>query len=233
MAVVKKWDEEMNMAAAKQCDEMTTTNEEANMNAVGHREMQGAINLLSFRTDAAATATEKRMNLGGSLEVRMSPESTQRRMVIETRPVREIDREWEERTKCSFGEGEMSRFQATPLQGVGATKELNTLQGEMGEVTEEDRSDGWVERERRGDWSHLFGPECCSVCGQNPFECGCLNVSFARRWEKKRREEREREREMEKMGGLVQVDHLKELRRKWEMSGLGGMGHGGLRQHRG
>ena len=29
------------------------------MNAVGHVEMQGAINLLSFRTDAAAMATEK------------------------------------------------------------------------------------------------------------------------------------------------------------------------------
>ena len=36
---------------------------------MGHREAPGAINLLSFRTDAAANATEKRMNLGGSLEV--------------------------------------------------------------------------------------------------------------------------------------------------------------------
>ena len=91
VAVGKKWDEEMSMAAAKQCDEMTGTNEEANMNAVGYWEMQGAINLVSFRSDAAATLTEERMNLGGSLKVTMKPESPQRRRVIETRPVREIE----------------------------------------------------------------------------------------------------------------------------------------------
>ena len=91
VAAVKKWDEEMNIAAAKQCDGMMSMNEEANMNAVGHREVQGAINLLSFRTDAAITATEKRMNLGGSLEVTVKPEGSQRRMVIETRPVRELN----------------------------------------------------------------------------------------------------------------------------------------------
>ena len=44
MAAVEKWDEEMN--------------------AVGHREAQGAINLLSCRTDVAVNATEKRMNFG-------------------------------------------------------------------------------------------------------------------------------------------------------------------------
>ena len=148
------------------------------MNAVGHREVQGAINLVSFRTDAAATATEKRMNLGGSLEVTMKPESSQRQMVIETRPVRE----------------------------------LNTLKGEMGETTDGDQTDGRVERERRGDSGHLYGPECCSVCGQDPFECGCLNLSFESRWEKQRREEREREREMVKMAGSDQVDPLKVLR---------------------
>ena len=175
VAAVKKWDEETNTAAAKQCDELTTTNEEANMNTVGHVEMQGAINLLSFQTDAAAMATEKRMNFGGSLEVTMRPESSQRRVIIETRPVRE----------------------------------LNTLMGEMVETTDGDQTGGWVERERRGDWDHLYGPVCCSVCGQNPFECGCLNVSFESRWEKKRREERERE----------MVDHLKELREEMaEMS---------------
>ena len=93
--------------------------------------MQGAINLLSFRTDASAIAAEKRMNSGGSLEVTMRPENSQRRMVIETRPVRE----------------------------------MNTLKGEMGETTDGDQSDGWVEWERRGGWGHLYGPECCSVCG--------------------------------------------------------------------
>ena len=107
VAVVEKWDEEMNM------------------NAVGNREAQGAINLLSFRTDAAVNATEKRMNLGGSLEVTVKPEGSQRRMTFETRPVRE----------------------------------LNTLKGEMCETTEGDQTDGWAEREMRGDWNHLYGPE--------------------------------------------------------------------------
>ena len=134
----------------KERDEKMTTNEETNMNATGTVEMQGAINLLSFRTDAAAMETEKKMNLGGTLEVMMRPESSQRRMVIETRQVREIDREWEERTKCSFGARGMSRFQATPLRGYDVTKELNTLKGEMCETTDGDQTDGYVERERRG-----------------------------------------------------------------------------------
>ena len=92
---------------------------------MGHREAPGAINPLSFRTDAAANATEKRMNLGGSLEVAMKPDNSQRRMIIKTRPVRELD----------------------------------TLKGEMGETTEGDQTDGWTEREMRGDWGHLYGPE--------------------------------------------------------------------------
>ena len=91
----------------------------------------------------------------------MKPEGSQRRKIIETRPVRE----------------------------------LNTLKGEMGETTEGDQTDGWAEREMTGDWGHLYGPEYCSVCGQNPFECGCLNVSFESRREKERRGRKERGRE--------------------------------------
>ena len=176
VAAVKKWDEETNTAAAKQFDEITTTNEEADMNAVGHVEMQGAINLLSFWTDAAAMAAEKRMNLGGSLKVTMRPESSQRRMVIETRPVRE----------------------------------LNTLKGEMGETTDGDQSDGWVERERRGDWGHLYGPECCSVWGQNPFRVWMLGCELRKQVGEKA---------AGKTAGLDLVDHLKELREEMaEMS---------------
>ena len=55
---------------------------------MGHWEAPGAINLLTFRTDAAANPTEKRINLGGSLEVAMKPDNSQRRMIIKTRPVR-------------------------------------------------------------------------------------------------------------------------------------------------
>ena len=118
------------------------------------------------------------MNLGDSLEVTVKPEGSQRRMVIETRPVRE----------------------------------LNTLKREMGETTERDQTDGWTEREMRGDWGHLYGPEYCSMCGQNPFECGCSNVSFESRREKQWREERERERETGKMVGTDQADPLRVMR---------------------
>ena len=96
---------------------------------MGHREAPGAINLLSFRTDAAANATEKRMNVGGSLEVTMKPDSSQRRMIVKTRPVRELD----------------------------------TLKGEMGVTTEGDQTDGWTEREMRGDWGHLLWPRVVRI----------------------------------------------------------------------
>ena len=55
-------------------------------------------------------------------------------------------------------------------KGVQTNREEETADG--------DRTDGNAEQERRGDWSHRYGPEYCSACGQNPFECGCLNVSF-------------------------------------------------------
>ena len=142
-----------------------------NMNVGRNREARGAINLLSFRTDVAVNATEKRMNLGDSLEVTVKPEGSQRRMVIETRPVRE----------------------------------LNTWKREKGETTEEDQTDGWTEREMRGDWGHLYGPEYCSMCGQNPFECGCSNVSFESRREKQWREERGREKQGKWLGRIRRI----------------------------
>ena len=187
VAAEEKHDEKKGTAAAAMTNEQDGTtsvavvekwDEETNMNAVGNREAQGAINLLSFRTDAAVNATEKRMNLGDSLEVTVKPEGSQRLMVTETRPVRE----------------------------------LNTLKGEMGETTEGDQTDGWTEREMSGDWGHLYGPEYCSVCGQNPFECGCLNVSFESKREKQWWEERERERETGRMVGTDQADPLRVMR---------------------
>ena len=134
-------------------------------------------------------------------------ESSQRRMVIKTRPARELD----------------------------------TLRGEAGETSEGVLTDGWTERETRGDWSHLYGPEYCYVCGQNPFECGCLNVNFESWREKRRREDRERERGIGKMFGTDQADVLNVMREEmaelslrverlervaWEGSG-GSSGSGG------
>ena len=100
-------------------------------------------------------------------------------------------------------------------------RDLNTLKGEMGETTGGDQTDGWTEREMRGDWGHLYGPEYCSVCGQNPFECGCLNVNFESRREKRWREERERERDTGKMVGTDQADILRVMREEMaELSSL-------------
>ena len=97
-------------------------------------------------------------------------------------------------------------------------RELDTSRGEAGETSEGVLTDGWTEREMRGDWSHLYGPEYCSVCGQNPFECGCLNVNFESRREKRWREDRERERGTGKMFGTDQADALNVMRE--EMAGL-------------
>ena len=128
----------------------------------------------------------------------------------------------------------------------------------MGETSEGVQTDGWTEREMRGDWSHLYGPRYCYACGQNPFECGCLNVNFESWRERKRREDRERERGTRKMHGTDQAEVLnsmreemaecrsvsiswKELRGKAvvvavglvEMNGLGGMGLGGSGRNQG
>ena len=48
--------------------------------------------------------------------------------------------------------------------------------------------------------------------GQNPFESGCLNVSFESRREKRWREHREGERDTGKMVGMDQADTLKVMR---------------------
>ena len=36
------------------------------------------------------------------------------------------------------------------------------------ETTDGDQTDESADRENKGDWSHLYGPEYCSVCRQNP-----------------------------------------------------------------
>ena len=144
-----------NVTAAEEQDEETTTNAATNADALGTTKTQtAAIDLLSFGTDDAATATEKKMNMG-TVEVTIGPESSQRRMVVETRRVREINREWEERTRGSFEERGMNRFWSTLPQGLkrGAsrdvTEEPNTLKEDMCETTDGDRTDGNAERERR------------------------------------------------------------------------------------
>ena len=50
-------------------------------------------------------------------------------------------------------------------------------------------------RTQEGEWDLLYGPEHCSVCGQqNPFVCGCA-VNFESEQEMERREKREKEKE--------------------------------------
>ena len=39
--------------------------------------------------------------------------------------------------------------------------------------------------ERRGEIGDLYGPDSCVVCRGNPFECGCLDVNFDSKGERK------------------------------------------------
>ena len=80
--------------------------------------------------------------------------------------------------------------------GRDSAQRLTTLKGETSGMTDGDQTDGNAERVGKGSWSHLYGPEYCSECGQNRFECGCLNVNFESEEEKRRRERREMAREM-------------------------------------
>ena len=68
---------------------------------------------------------------------------------------------------------------ASAIQGGrDAAQTLTTLKRETAGTMDGDRTDENAEREGKGDWSHLYGPEYCSECGRDPFECGCLNVDF-------------------------------------------------------
>ena len=80
--------------------------------------------------------------------------------------------------------------------GKDSTQALTTPKRETSGMMDGDQTDGNDEWEGKGNWSQLYGPEYCSECGQNPFECGCLNVDVESKEEKRRREKRERVREM-------------------------------------
>ena len=62
--------------------------------------------------------------------------------------------------------------------GRDLAQTLTTLKRETAGTMDGDGTDENAEREGKGDWRHLYGPEYCSECGQIPFECGCLNVDF-------------------------------------------------------
>ena len=95
---------------------------------------------------------------------------------------------------------------ASAIQGRGdSAQTLTTLKIEIAGTMDGHRTDENAQREGKGDWSHLYGPEYCSEYGQNPFECGCLNVDFESKEEKRRRERRERVRYM------LQEDRLRIL----------------------
>ena len=58
------------------------------------------------------------------------------------------------------------------MEGEGVNQQADGRR----KVVEEDGDGG---KEKEGEWRHLWGPECCPACRQNPFECGCVDVSFA------------------------------------------------------
>ena len=45
-----------------------------------------------------------------------------------------------------------------------------------------------MSEEKEGTWDHLWGPELCPTCRQNPFEWGRVDVSFANEQEREREE---------------------------------------------
>ena len=109
----------------------------------------------------------------------------------------------DEKMNVAVDMGLLESSQRRMVKETRPTRELDTSRGEADETSEGVPTDGWTGREMRGDWSHLYGPKYCYACGQNPFECGCLNVNFESWREKKRREDRERERTLGKCMGRI------------------------------
>ena len=63
--------------------------------------------------------------------------------------------------------------------GQGGRQKEEKTDADEGEDTVDDRmSEGSEVREMREDFRHLYGPESCARCQQNPFECGCFDVNF-------------------------------------------------------
>ena len=85
------------------------------------------------------------------------------------------------------------------------------------DMTGGDSTETSTDRERKGDWTHLFGPESCGVCWQNPFECGCLNVCLENKGEKGRREAWEKARATWNTMGLA--DGVNSVKGRWEFDG--------------
>ena len=52
--------------------------------------------------------------------------------------------------------------------GRDSAQALTTPKKETSGMMDGDQTDGNAEWEGKGDWSHLYGPEYCSECGQNP-----------------------------------------------------------------
>ena len=106
---------------------------------------------------------------------------------------------------CEVMEGEGVRQQADGWQmenrGRKAAEEVQRWRKERGAAdgtcgeenwqglaVKEEGKGGDGGKEKEGVWDHLRGPEYCPACRQNPFECGCMDVSFANDQEKERHE---------------------------------------------
>ena len=107
--------------------------------------------------------------------------------------MRDILQESREAEKSERQAGQQRQGEQRESQETTETGEWRK-QGEQGgkgmetngtkETVDEDWTEESTDRERKGDWGHLYGPECCPACQQNSFECGCLDVSFESKGEK-------------------------------------------------
>ena len=61
---------------------------------------------------------------------------------------------------------------------------------EGGKTVDDMMSEDSDVRERGGEWGHLYGPESCTGCQGNPFECGCLDVNLESKGARSRRKKR-------------------------------------------
>ena len=73
---------------------------------------------------------------------------------------------------------------------TGIVENMGKMRSEVGN---EEKGSNWTEVGTEREIPDLCGPERCAACGGNPFECGCRDVDFESKSEKRRREKERRE----------------------------------------
>ena len=143
-----------------------------------------------------------------SKERRQWRQGGQEEQLAEAR-IRKREWVWQGGEKTEDDEAEHRERQGNDGGGQGGEEKEEGTDMDHGEETVDDKmSEDSDVRGRRGDWGHLYGPERCTGCQENPFECGCLDVNFESKGARSRREKRERERADWNLKGQVGLPGL-------------------------